>query len=199
MAPVAWRYSFAKQQLEQDLTDGTIPLDADEMGPQEVYKLEHRALFREYNYVNFRTNLNNLRKLVSEKKVFSISDSDALKSDLKKYPRPPRNHRDEPRWEESAAQKFLKHDVGAAAKDGRRLTVADLYGKNDEYKKFSKRTIQKHIYQEEDSIKFQVYLEYKKEEKKKKKEKKQEKAAEAEAAAAGVDEAAGEEEAAEGS
>jgi len=173
MAVIDWRHSFAKEQLVRDLTLGEIPLDAKNMGPLEVYNLPHRPYFRDYVYNNFRTNLNSLRKLILEKQQHAVSDSEALDRDLKMFPRPQHNHRFEPRWEGSAAQESLIFDVGTAAKEGKRLTVKDIYDTRDEYQDFMRRTIQKHIYQEESAIKFLVYVDWKKKEDKKKKAKKQ--------------------------
>lgn len=169
---VDWRYSLAKEQLLRDLTVGTIPLDKDEMGPKDVYNLPDRPEFRKYRYENFRTNLNTLRKAIIQKQASAISDSAALARDLQKYPTRAYNHRGEPRWEGSAAQESLIYDVGTAAKEGKRLTVEEIYYERDEYQDFLRRTIQKHIYQEEDAIKFQVYVEFRSEEDKKKKKKK---------------------------
>lgn len=179
--PVPWRISDAKAQLEQDLEDGSVPLDRKEMMPKEVYNLPHRPNFWLYEYDNFRTNLNALRNKYKDQKKSSITDSEALARDLKKYPRALTNHRGEPRWVGSAAEKSLKAAVGAAAEAGNRKTVVNLYDEAEAagekpYKGFARRTVQKHIYQEENTIKFQAYLAYKKLKDQKKKEKKQKQA-----------------------
>ena len=159
---VPWKYSLAKEELEEGLTNGTIPLDDRLMGPQEVYNIPDRPSFRKYPYENFKNNLKNLREAITLKKETAVSDSAALAQDLLRYPRPTHNCRGKPRWEKSPAQKFLKIDVGRAAKEGKRLKVKELYGTRPEYQAFARADIRKHIYQEEQCIKFDAYLEFKK-------------------------------------
>jgi len=82
MAQVEWKDSAAKEQLKQDLLDGTIPLNSSEMGPRAVYKLENCPEFCEFEYEKFRTNLNSLQKSIREKRDRAASDSVALARDL---------------------------------------------------------------------------------------------------------------------
>lgn len=166
MAPIEWKDSAAKEQLKQDLLDGTIPLDSSEMGPRAVYELENRPEFRKFVYEKFRTNLNSLRKSIREKRDGAASDSVALARDLRLKPRPTKNHRGEPRWEGSTAQKLMRDDVASGLQlQGRKPTVEDLYHKRPEYQDFGRRMIRKHIHQEEDAIKFRNYLDRSKAEK----------------------------------
>ena len=82
MAPIEWKDSAAKEQLKQDLLDGTIPLDSSEMGPRAVYELENRPEFRKFVYEKFRTNLNSLRKRKFNIREFSF-DWEIFKQSLR--------------------------------------------------------------------------------------------------------------------
>jgi len=50
-----WQYSQAKKLLEQDLRNGTIPLDSSVMGPKEVFV--QCPEFAEFDYDRFRDRL----------------------------------------------------------------------------------------------------------------------------------------------
>ena len=188
-AKEAWQNSLAKETLEHSLVEGTIPLDAKEMEPEEVYNLVGHPEFREWEFDLFSRNLKNARKRIREKKQIATDDSASLAQDLLNNPRKKHNHRGEPRWEGSAAEKTLKEDVGALFQVlGGNLCAADVETDKPVYQEFLHNTVRKHIHQEVTAIKFGNYLEDKKikavEEKKAKREKAAEQRAAAEAKAA---------------
>ena len=164
-----WATSKAKMLLEKDLLSGSIPLDAADMEPREVYL--QRPEFSEIEYTKFRTNLNSLRK--SHREAQSLADSDlaALQHDLVLHPIKQTNHRGEPRWEGSDAQRLLRLDMD----EGMHYLMGKpqyLWSTRPEYKAYSKTVFRGHIDQEERLRKFINYLEYKRNIKYKKKKKK---------------------------
>jgi len=151
---VEWKDSLAKRLLWKDLFNGDIPLYSDEMGPQEVYL--QRPEFSDFAYEKFRDHLNDLRKKVIEDKERAISDSAALAHDRQIFPKKPTNHRGEPRWEGSEAERLLhvnmdnkKHEV---------MAPKELYQTRKEYyENYSLDVFRGHIYQEQRCRKYIAY------------------------------------------
>jgi hypothetical protein len=162
---VDWAHSDAKHILVECLKNGEIPLDSEEMAPSVVYL--QRAEFAEFPYEQFRDRLRHLRKKITSCKNRTSFDVAALKHDRKTHPKKATNHRDEPRWEGSKAEQYLKHDVENGKQDT--MKPEALYNSRIEYKDYPLVVFRKHIYQEEKRRKFEAYCEVQAEKKKKKK------------------------------
>jgi hypothetical protein len=162
--PEAWANSKAKAILYKGLLDGSIPLCALEMGPQDVY-LSHPE-FAKWKYDNFRSNLNTLRKTICADKKLSRADEKALVKDRELYPKKLTNSRGEPVWDGSVAQKLLHADVAAGkhrhfcVNENRVVGLAPkvLFETSEEYKKFPLKVFRKHVDQEERRQKYLAYL-----------------------------------------
>jgi hypothetical protein len=149
-----WRTSPAKKQLIKDLKDGTIPLDAMEMSPLEVYR--SRELYQEHDCNRFRDRLREYRKQISEKKDHSYQDHEALKQDCRLHPKASHDHRGIPQWEGSEAEKQLQQEVQNG--NDQACMPRELWELNGEYQKYPLAVFRGHIYQERHRQKFLKWL-----------------------------------------
>lgn len=143
---IDWRKSDAKKLLYQDLVDGTIPLTVLEMDPADVHW--QRPEYVEVPYDQFKDRLKDMRERISTERNQSELDEAGLARDRGIFPKQAYDKdRGYPRWEGSAAQKWLKKDVD----DGKHLenyTPASFRLSREEYKEFPARVIGKHVSQE---------------------------------------------------
>ncbi len=142
-----WRNSSAKRLLEKDLINGDIPINsADGMEPEVVYL--QRPEFADFELAHFKARLRDLRRLIKDKRDTSASDSAALARDRQIYPKAAYNHRGEPRWEASEAERLLRLDMDVGKHTT--MTPFDLYCSRSEYSDNYPLTVfRKHIDQEE--------------------------------------------------
>ena len=100
--------SKAKQILKDALIKGYLD-DVDALGPRFVYDLcMYLPEFHEENFNNYEAfvrRYRDLKKAVSKKKDRTLLEEQALVHDRAIYPIPMYNHRGEPYWEGSDAQK----------------------------------------------------------------------------------------------
>jgi hypothetical protein len=149
-----WKNSKAKKLLTQDLISGEIPLDSDDMQPMIVY--HQRPEFIDFEYTRFRDRLRELRNQIIEKTARAASDSAAHARDRQIYPKPTHNHRGEPRWEGSEAERLLRVDMDE--NKHKNMKPMELYNTREEYYDNYKLVVfRKHIDQEERCRKFLVY------------------------------------------
>jgi hypothetical protein len=143
---MTWKDSEAKRLLIQDLMSGEIPLDPKEMEPAQVYlqRPEFASLFA---YERFRDRLRDLRAQIRASNHCARSDSAALAHDRRIYPKKTYNHRGEPRWEGSEAERLLKLDIDKGK--NKSLKPIDLHQSRNEYKMYPLTVFRKHIDQEE--------------------------------------------------
>ena len=157
-----WRNSKARYLLEQDLVSGAIPLESSEMKPCDVYMQRHE--FSSFDYQHFRDRLRELRKNILAQKDRAISDCEAFIHDRQMYPKPDENHRGDPRWEGSEAERLLRLDMDAGLHNI--MKPKDLYQTRVEYNNnYPLFVFRKHIYQEEQRRKFLAHY-YAKQQKK---------------------------------
>jgi hypothetical protein len=132
------------------------------MGPQEVYL--QRTEFTEFAYNNFRSNLRYLRKDIISTRAQDVSDSTALANDRRIHPKKALNHRGEPRWEGSEAERLLRLDMDE--EKHRTLKPRELYMTRQQYHdNYPLKVFRGHIDQEERRRKYIVYLKKKQAEK----------------------------------
>ena len=172
-------WEIAKAILKEDIRAGLVPLDEGEMGPEAVYNMPNRPLFRKVAYSNFRTNLKNLRASIALKRSFAVSDSDALQHDLQLRPLRTHNSRGVPRWDGSAAQQRMRNDIAVAQAQGRNPSINDINPDSaPEYACYDRAYIRGKIDQEKRRIGFYNYVGRKNAEKEAKKKAAREKAEE---------------------
>jgi hypothetical protein len=158
MAKKALRSSKAKSLLTEDLVNDTIPLSNDEMDAYDVYL--SRVEFTEFAFENFRSNLRTLRKKIGEKRLLALEEAEALEHDRNLFPLSEFDQRGQPRWEGSDAERLLKLDMDEGYHSI--LKPRELWGSRGEYQVFTRKVFRKHIYQEDRSRKFRVYISGKK-------------------------------------
>jgi hypothetical protein len=147
-----WRTCAGRMLLCSDIRNGDIPANMDwrtafhrraefAVGetPDEALRL-------------FESRLKSARKILSSRDARASVEHAMLREDRQCIPIPTTNHRGEPRWEGSQAQKLLKKDIA----DGKHkaMTRMDFYQSRSEYQQFFKSTIDGKAVQEEKLIKF---------------------------------------------
>jgi hypothetical protein len=104
--PAPWKKSKAKQQLREDIIDGTVkPSD----GPSAVWA--SREIYQQYNKTKFSTNLRNLCLAIVRDQAWAVSDKAAVDNDLQLHLPAAVSHRGYPHWDGSDAERFLKQDM----------------------------------------------------------------------------------------
>jgi hypothetical protein len=102
--------SRAKELVREDILDGTVPLDNNEMA-KDVYKM--RPEYKRYLFKRFTANLKSLCEKIAEGNRYARYDEEALKHDRLIYPiKAYDSATGKYRWDDSvAAQKRLVNDV----------------------------------------------------------------------------------------
>ena len=173
-----WEYSAAKRLLLGDLRSGAIPLDSESMSPQVAYMQRPEYVESDPEYKRWASRLRSLREHVRDRNDRAASDSAALAHDRRIHPKPAFNHRGEPRWEGSDAERYLCQDMDAGKHEN--MTPMELHASRKEYRDdYPLGVFRQHIYQEKRRRKFAYYLKVKQQkkidEKKKEREKKEQK------------------------
>lgn len=156
----AWLNSEGRKLLLRDLKDGTISRTMDwqtvfhtrqefAVGPTHAEALR---LFE----TRFRTAVN----INDEKATRAQHEMVLLQQDRAVHPIPKMNHRGEPRWEGSEAQKLLKEDIKNNAHSN--LSRMEFYESREEYQAWPKPVIDGHVVQEVKLRKFRMQMAAKK-------------------------------------
>ena len=108
-----WQHHPVRELLFDALTNKEIPTDHKLMGPNDVSnKCCDNDTFEEMEHdATFKRRLLALRKQAKEGKDRADQDLKSFNVAKKNNPPPPRNHRDEPQWSGSEAQRPLKMDM----------------------------------------------------------------------------------------
>lgn len=148
----SWLTSEGRKLLLQDLRHGAITPDMDYETVFEMRTEYEVGESREEAKRLFENRLKSAREILRQKDVRAAQELALLKEDRKVKPAPKFNHRGEPRWEGSDAQKQLKKDVS----EGKHLKMKpkEFKDSNHVYKEFGLDTIRGHITQEERLLKF---------------------------------------------
>jgi len=163
---IDWRNSEARQIILEDLEEGILPLDANEVSAERAWDFyRHLPEFVGPGVVfsQFKERLKDHRKQVKRRQDQSRRESQALAHDRQLYPRQMHNHRGEPVFDLSNAKQLLHDDV----KDKKHLsmTPSELQRTRREYMIFKPNKFKHRIYQEVRRQKFIFYLELKRAEK----------------------------------
>lgn len=143
----AWKNSNAQKCLQNLVASGEIDMI---LTPKQVWdRVCHpRPEFSEFQYNrNFATRLRAIQQKHVEQCQRAQVSSAALTRDRLLFPAPARNHRGEPRWQGSEAERFLKLDV--AEKKHEMMKPRQLYETRAEYySNYPLEVFRKHIHQE---------------------------------------------------
>jgi hypothetical protein len=141
---VSWKDSRAKRKLAKDILSGKIP---PEWKPKQVFATRPE-LYKEYEK-NFGDRLRRLRKTLKTQQERADEDDAAVQHDLALFPRSAADARGYPRWDGSAAQRFLRQDM----KEGRHVLKAKaLQETRQEYKVYPLKVFNDHIHQEKRAL-----------------------------------------------
>lgn len=151
---IPWQYHPAREFLLEKLRLGDFPADYKRMRPFDVWnKYCDDDVFEGMEYDSkFTARLLRLRTQFNKGK--DRADEDLLAFNLAKanHPPPPGNHRDEPQWNGSEAQRLLRLDMDD--KKHFDLKPSDLWESRDEYQLFYLETFRDHIHQEDQTRKY---------------------------------------------
>ena len=152
----------ARSLLFNELENGEIPVDAEEMGPAQVWckyagTKEFKMRGMKFNDT-FKRRLVALRKLVARDKCRARDDLQQLIGALNDHPPPIHNHRGEPQWNGSKAQSLLKEAVDR----GHHIEMepSELRRTKPEFMECALNTFRWHIHQEVKTRKCLHTLEY---------------------------------------
>jgi len=173
-SPPAWRTSRAKKLLTADLLneDNNVPLypiddevqdyfdDESLLTNLEIYN--SRPEFLLYKWENFQTNLSNLREKIIQDKDMADADQAAFNQYRQAHPRPTTNHRGEPFWDRSEAQRLLRMDMDEGKH--RQMKPSQLRQTRPVFEEHGVIAFGKKICQEKRRRKYIAYLQSKRDE-----------------------------------
>ena len=153
-----WQYHPLRAFLLERLIANDIPADHKKMGPQFVWnKYCDEPCFEGMEYdAAFRRRLLALRKQFKEGSSRAEADLAAFKIAKKNHPPSPFNHRGEPQWNGSDAQRLLVIDMDGSKHIDYKPEM--LWKSRPEYQAFNLSTFRDHIYQEDQTRKYLLTL-----------------------------------------
>jgi hypothetical protein len=146
-----WHNSAAQRLLCRSLESCEIPND---MGPKAVWDgfCAPHSEFDGVLYPKFSGRLRYMRNQLFDQDDRAAAEMAAMERDRILCPILAFNHRSEPRWEGSEAERFLKIDV--TAERNQTMTPRELHATREAYLQHSLATFRSHIYQEVGKRKF---------------------------------------------
>lgn len=155
-----WTHHPVRELLLNALINKEIPTDHRLMKPSDVWnKYCDADIFAGMEYdAAFKRRLLALRKQVSDGKDRASADLRRFEQAKKNHPPPTRNHRDEPQWNGSEAQRLLKMDM-----DNKKhfdLKPEYLWESRPEYGEFYLSTFRDHLWQEHKTRKYLYTLKF---------------------------------------
>jgi hypothetical protein len=113
---IIWRKSKAKQLLYQDMRDGRVTLDKDDLGEdgekmklRDIYTL--RPEFAEYHYEYFSARVSLLRKTINDANSRAEQDQEAFDNFKARHPPSLLSHKGYIQWQGSDAQQQVLEDI----------------------------------------------------------------------------------------
>ena len=172
MVAVDWPTSAAKILIEDDLRSGVLPAHRNELSAKEAWEhvYQHLVEFHGVEYEHFRERLNATRKSFRKKRANVNWDAEAIAHDRALHPRRTIDRRGNRIFSMTEAKDLLLADVKA----GKHLQMEPkkLQATGPPiYREFDLSVFQQKIHQTVRRIKFENWLEMKREEKEKAREK----------------------------
>lgn len=179
---IPWQYHPLRAFLVDKLVTNDIPVNYKLMGPLDVWnKYCDNDLFEGMEYDDaFKRRLLSLRHQVKEGKSRAAEDLEAFNIAKANHPPSQSNHRDEPQWNGSEAQRLLEIDMNA--KKHFDLKPEHLWESRDDYQLFYLETFRNHLHQADQTRKYLYTLKMRQKEKEDERKEKARKKTEAEAA-----------------
>ena len=147
-----WLDSTGRRLLFDDVRDGTIP---DSMDHATAFSTRPEFIVGETAAEAlrlFKGRLTSARKIIYERNTRAETELALLRIDRATRPPPATNHRGEPRWDGSEAQRLLKHDVAIGKHIG--ISLTQFFQSRLQYQEYQALTISGHVKQEVKTRKF---------------------------------------------
>jgi hypothetical protein len=165
-----WKNSKAKALLKEDFVKGLLPLEEEDMTPEQVFL--SRPEYSSTDWKLFPARMRGLRTSVKSSLKDSADDAADLAHDRLLYPESEFEIDGSYKWHGSAAETLLKEDANQIVQDGRRKHIdvkpLKLWLTRIEYKRFHPDKFANHFYQAFKRIKFDNFVEGEKEKQRKK-------------------------------
>ena len=151
---VPWLCHPLRAFLLEKIKDGKTPADYKQMKPREVWETFcDNDVFEGFECdAAFTRRLLSLRKLVAEGKKRADKDLAAFQVAKQNHPPPARNHRNEPQWNGSEAQRLLKKDIDDDVH--KVLWPEDQHKSKPAHQEFSLDAFRDHMHQEVQTRKY---------------------------------------------
>lgn len=157
--PHPWRNSEAQKILQELLISGEIPCTTtNKVKMEEIWKKYclPRQEFAGFGFTKFPARLRAMQKRHAMNRGHTNSEYAALLYHKQNFPTPTLNHRGEPQWHGSDAERLLKADVSAKVHET--MAPQQLHRTRMEYQIYPLEVFRKHIHQE---VRLQkLYLQY---------------------------------------
>ena len=160
-ADLQWQFHPLRAFLLKKIVSGEIPVDHKVMGPKDVWNLfcdDDAFEGTEYNST-FTSRLLALRKSVKEDNGRADKDIEAFEIAKSNHPPPAFNHRGEPQWNGSDAQRLLVEDMDNKLHFD--LKPEHLWETREEYQLFHLTTFRDHVHQAHKTKKYLHHLKVK--------------------------------------
>jgi hypothetical protein len=154
-----------EKKLREDILNGTVTA---EMSTRTVYNM-HDGAYHKFEYVNFRTNLRNLRLAIARAKEAAREDEVALGNVMQEWRRG--DVPAYPQWHNSVAKEILLRDLDNGILDG--ISSRNVYHMHPEYSAYPYKVFRDHLNKEKKLPVIKAYWEHQKELYELKKERKQ--------------------------
>jgi hypothetical protein len=164
MAKLNWKKSKAKALLRNDFVTGELPLNADELTAEQIF--ETRAEYSATEWRLFPERLIAIRKATAERMEEAKDDEAAFAHDRLMYPEVEFEIDGSYKWHGSEAEELIKEDVQKIIEEGRKndpnVTPTNLWLERIEYQLFHPDKFANHFYQAFKRVKFDNFVELKK-------------------------------------
>jgi hypothetical protein len=160
-----WKHSDEKEQLKLDILSGVV---SPEMRPSVVYNM-HDGIYHKFEYVNFQSNLRNLRSAINSSRIAAHEDEIALRTTFQRWRHEP-GEEQYPAWHKSDAKELLLEDIASGATEG--LKPAEVHQLRPEYQDYPLKVFRDHLIKETKNPLVKAYWENQKELTKQKKKRK---------------------------
>ena len=160
-----WKNSKAKALLKEDFVEGLLPLEEEDMTPQEVFM--SRPEYSTTDWKLFPARMRGLRTAVKSRLKDAADDAADLAHDRLLYPESEFEIEGNYKWHGSAAETLLKEDANQIVQDGKRNHIdvkpLKLWSTRIECQIFHPYKFANHFYQAFKRIKFDNFVEGEKE------------------------------------
>jgi hypothetical protein len=163
---VDWKNSKARTILIEDLHEGFLPLDEEDLSAEEAWESVYSLLdeFLDVPFEQFEVRLADHRAQVKKDYLASIRDEVAFINSRRLYPRSPLNRKGEKVFDMTTAQELLRQDIKNGL--GKSKSPEQIRLSRKEYMEFEKTIFHGRVRQAIRRDKFENFMKKKKQKKK---------------------------------